>query len=130
MYVSVAPRFWESLQVAFNKTVTASFTPRERIKIVFTLDDNKKNYGYGCARNIKFGCESGLKRVRHIKNNKTGHNNHTMCYAVSAIPLVPIFAHENHVNEYEVFGEVMQVFFDLKGSAKLNLSGRATLSVG
>ena len=67
MHVSVAPRFWVLLQEAFNKTTTASFTPREPMKIVFTLDDNKKNYGYGCARNIKFGCESGLKRVRHIK---------------------------------------------------------------
>ena len=52
-----------------------------------------------------------------------------MCYAVSDIPLVPFFEYENHVNEYEVFDQIMRVFFNLKGSAKLNLAGRATLSV-
>ena len=79
MNASFAPRFWEPLQEAFNKTMIVNFTPREAMKMLFTLDDDKNYHGYGRARNIKFGCESGLKRVRHVKDNKTGYNNHIIC---------------------------------------------------
>ena len=129
MNVSFAPRFWVLLQEAFNKTMIANFSPRDQMKMVFTLDDDKNHYGYGRARNVQLGCESGLKRVRHIRDNKTGYNNHVMCYAISDIPLMSIFEHENHENVSKVFDEIMWAFFNLKGSAKPNLSGRATLVV-
>ena len=121
MNVSFAPWFWELLQEAFNKTMTANFTSSEPMKMLFTLDDDKNHHGYGRARNIKVGRESGLKRVWQVKDNKTRYNNHVMCYAVSDISLVSIFEHGHHVSEYKVFDEIVLVFFNLKGSAKPNL---------
>ena len=109
LHLSFVPRFWEYLQDAFNQIMVANFTPHNpstQMKFVFTLDDEKTNFAYGSAREIKLGCESGLKRVRHVKDNKTGLNNHVLCYAVTDIPIVSVFEHEHHANEKESFDEM------------------------
>ena len=97
--------------------------------MVLTLGDDKNRFGYGRAREIKLGFELGMKRVWHICDNKTGYNNHGMCYAVSDIPLVSVFDYGQHNPTTKCFDDSMCALFSVKESAKCNLSNRAAFSV-
>ena len=62
-----APRFWELLEDAFNKTMVENFTRLKGIeneKTVYTLDDDKLHFGYCRLRDVVLGSESGLKRLQ------------------------------------------------------------------
>ena len=65
----------------------------------------------------------------HIWDNKSGYNNHVLCYDVLNILLTSIFEHEHHDDKIHVIDETMCDIFNVKGPAKSNLSGRATLAV-
>ena len=99
------------------------------MKRLFGMDDDKLHYTYGRARNVPFLRGSGLNRVCHVRDNKTGFVNHVVCYAASDLPLVSKFEHEDHANIHECFEDIMRELFHLNGRAKPNLSGHATFAV-
>ena len=58
-----------------------------------------------------------------------GINCHVVSYAATGIPVVLKFGHEQHVTVMDTFNNIMRDLFGVKGSAKLNISSRATLGV-
>ena len=128
-------RFWELLEHAFNRTRVEYFTNFQRCsedadwRFVFTIDDNKLHFRYGQARNVPLGEESRLKRVRHVRDNRLGFNNHVVSYAATNIPIICKFEHEQHTTEMDTFEDIMRTLFNVKGSGKPNLAGQATLVI-
>ena len=95
----------------------------------FTLNDDKIHWNYSPARKVKAGMESRLKRVRHVRDNKLGINCHVVSYAATGFPVVLKFEHEQHFTVMDIFNDITRDLFGVKGSAKPNPSGRATLGV-
>ena len=129
--------FWEHLENAFNKTMVEYFLNFKRHpddediewRWAFTMDDDKLRKAYGNARDEPLGEESHLKRVRHVKRNRRGFNNHVVSYAATDIPIICKFEHVQHTTEMDTFNDIMKALFNVKGSSKPNLAGRASLAI-
>ncbi len=125
--------FWEELEDAFNKTTVTNFYSKTKgttlSKKMWTMDDDKLHFNYGALRDVKWGTNSRLKRVRHTRDNRKGANNHVIAYAASDIPIASMFEHEDHLGLFDCVIDLMKTVFNFKSGTKPNLSGKATLAV-
>ena len=53
------------------------------------------HYNFLAKRLIAHGHESGLRHVRHTRDNRSGFTNHVVSFAASDIPVVSHFNHED-----------------------------------
>lgn len=83
----------------------------------------------GHAKNVAIGHDSGLKCVRHIRNDKIGFTIRLVSYVASDIQIVSNFKHVRHANIQELFEDLMRFLFNLKGSVKPNLASTKTLAI-
>ena len=86
-------------------------------------------FNYRNLRKISYGCESGLKQVRHIHDNKTGFTMHAATMAASDIHLVSEFKYEQHVTLIDYFDDIMCALFNQKKLQKPISTGKLTLSI-
>ena len=127
----------EHLENVFNETMAEYFMNFKRHpddediewRWVFIMDDDKVRKEYGNARDVPFGEESHLKHVRHVKRNRHGFNNHVVSYTATDIPVLCKFERVQHTTELDTFNDIMKDLFNVKGSSKPNLAGRATLLI-
>ena len=67
--------------------------------------------------------------MRHIHDNEQGFNSHVVSYAATNLPIVLKIKHKQHTTVMDAFDAILRALFQVKGSAKSNLSSRATLVV-
>ena len=111
--------FWMKLEYLFNSQMRETYlSKRGNEEITIALDDDKVHFNY--SKNAK---TFGLKRSRHIKDNRFGHTLHTAGFSASGAIIEAVFEREgeSQTNCYE--RSLKDMFGATSGNGEPNLHG-------
>ena len=110
---------WMKVEDCFNNLMKKTFLSRRgNNDLSVALDDDKHHFNYS-----KNSDTYGLKRCRHVKDNRLGHTCHTAGLSGSGLPLCAMFQREGEstTDKYQVM--MKKMFGSRSGNASPNLQG-------
>ena len=82
------------------------------------MDDDKQHFAFS-----KNSDTHGLKKVRHIKDNRFGHNVHTAGLSATGIPLCVCFEREDETQTQVYIQMIKKMFGSRTGNGNPSLQG-------
>ena len=111
--------FWMEQEHLFNSFAKTNFlSQRNSEDISLALDNDKHHFNHS-----KNSDTHGLKKCRHIKDNRFGHTCHTCGLSASGLPLCARFEREDET-QTQVFKRITRILFGSRtGNGNPNLQG-------
>jgi hypothetical protein len=110
---------WIQLEDIFNSLAKKHFlSKRNGEELYIALDDDKHHFNYS-----KNSDTYGLKRCRHIKDNRFGHTAHTAGLSATGLPLCVMFEREDEAQSQVYERMCKKMFGGRTGNGNPNLQG-------
>jgi len=110
---------WMQLEDIFNSLAKKHFlSKRDDEELYVALDDDKHHFNYS-----KHADTYGLKRCRHIKDNRFGHTAHTAGLSATGYPLCVMFEREDEAQSQVYERMCKKMFGGRTGNGNPNLQG-------
>jgi hypothetical protein len=111
---------WIQLEDIFNSLAKKHFlSERDDEELYIALDDDKHHFNYS-----KNADTYGLKRCRHIKDNRFGHTAHTAGLSATGLPLCVMFEREDEAQSQVYERMCKKMFGGRTGNGNPNLQGK------
>jgi hypothetical protein len=111
---------WMQLEDIFNSLAKKHFlSKRDDEELYVALDDDKHHFNYS-----KHADTYGLKRCRHIKDNRFGHTAHTAGLSATGYPLCVMFEREDEAQSQVYERMCKKMFGGRTGNGNPNLQGK------
>jgi hypothetical protein len=110
---------WMQIEDIFNSLAKKRFlSKRDEEELYVALDDDKHHFNYS-----KHADTYGLKRSRHIKDNRFGHTAHTAGLSATGMPLCVMFEREDEAQSQVYERMCKKMFGGRTGNGNPNLQG-------
>jgi hypothetical protein len=110
---------WMQIEELFNSLAKKHFlSKREDEELYIALDDDKHHFNYS-----KNSDTYGLKRCRHIKDNRFGHTAHTAGLSATGLPLCVMFEREDEAQSQVYERMCKKMFGGRTGNGNPDLQG-------
>jgi hypothetical protein len=110
---------WMQIEDIFNSLAKKHFlSERHGEELYIALDDDKHHFNYS-----KNSDTYGLKRCRHIKDNRFGHTAHTAGLSATGLPLCVMFEREDEAQSQVYERMCKKMFGGRTGNGNPNLQG-------
>jgi hypothetical protein len=110
---------WMQLEDIFNSLAKKHFlSKRDDEELYVALDDDKHHFNYS-----KSSDTYGLKRCRHIKDNRFGHTAHTAGLSATGFPLCVMFEREDEAQSQVYERMCKKMFGGRTGNGDPDLQG-------
>jgi hypothetical protein len=110
---------WMQIEELFNSLAKKHFlSKRNDEELYIALDDDKHHFNYS-----KNADTYGLKRCRHIKDNRFGHTAHTAGLSATGMPLCVMFEREDEAQSQVYERMCKKMFGGRTGNGDPNLQG-------
>jgi hypothetical protein len=111
---------WMQIEDIFNSLAKKHFlSERHGEELYIALDDDKHHFNYS-----KNSDTYGLKRCRHIKDNRFGHTAHTAGLSATGLPLCVMFEREDEAQSQVYERMCKKMFGGRTGNGNPNLQGK------
>jgi hypothetical protein len=110
---------WMQLEESFNSLAKNHFLSKRDNQLYVALDDDKHHFNYS-----KDTDTYGLKRCRHIKDNRFGHTAHTAGLSATWYPLCVMFEREDEAQSQVYERMCKKMFGGQTGNGDPNLQGK------
>ena len=108
---------WMEVEAAFNSLAHELFiNPSDLVDLLVALDDDKCHYSYSSNSD-----NYGLKRCRHVKDNRLGFTAHTAALPASGFPLSIMWEREKDTSTTTFVRMVKKMFGQRSGDGEPDL---------